>query len=90
MSDLPGDPKDDVEKIQRLRQRDSGSKSVSAMMQYTFWGVAILFLVGMMVSMPWVGPDKAIPGIAWLGVSLGGMTLFGGLALIVRELPEVE
>lgn len=87
--DIP-DWRDDVEKIKRIRRKaDSGSRSVSVIMEYTFWTIAILFLIGMVASMPWVGPDKAIPGIVWLTASLGGMGVFGGLALTVRRLPEV-
>lgn len=86
---MPGDWKEDVEKFKRIRQKSGGSRSVSMLMEMAFWGVALLFLVGMVVSMPWVGPDKAIPGIVWLAGSLGGMAVFGGLALVIRRLPEV-
>lgn len=50
------------------------------------WGMAILSILFMVVSMPWVGPDELIPGTAWLGLSLFGIIGPALLAVLIRVL----
>lgn len=91
-NDLEDWAKNDVEKVKKWRQKDGSSLSITEKMEYSFWGLAILALVWMMVSMvyPGVGPGKPVSGILWLSSSIGGMGLFGGLAFVLRQLPEVD
>lgn len=58
-------------------------------MEYTFWTLAVLSVIGMIVTMFFAGPGKAIPGGLWLAGSLGSICIFGLLALVMRQLPEV-
>lgn len=90
--DLEDWAKDDVQKIKRWKNKSGGSLSITKKMEFGFWGLALLSLVWMMISMlyPGVGPDKPISGIMWLASSIGGMGLFGGLAFVIRQLPEVD
>lgn len=81
--------KSDVQKFKKVRQMDGSGWSIPAIMEYTFWTLALLSVIGMLAAMPFVGPDKAIPGAAWLAGSLGGMSIFGGLAFVIKQLPDV-
>lgn len=82
--------KDDYKKYQRLKNVGSGDGfGLGAMLEYAFWTLTILSVIGMMVSMWWVGPDKPIDGKTWLVASLGCLSVFGLLALVCRQLPEV-
>lgn len=88
--DMP-DWKDDVEKFKRIRKKGNGSLSITKKMEYGFWTLAVLAVLAMLVSMvyPGVGPNEPISGMQWLGGSIGGMIVFGGIALVLRQLPEV-
>lgn len=89
-NDLGDQLKKDYEKYQRLQEVGEGDGlGLGAKMEYTFWGLAVLSVVGMMVSMLFVGPDKPITGEVWLTASLGSIAAFSSLALAVRQLPEV-
>lgn len=48
------------------------------------WTLAAFGILFMILSMPWVGPDRVIPGSIWLGISLITICLFGGSAMIIR------
>jgi hypothetical protein len=48
------------------------------------WAIALLFLVGMIASLPFVGSEKLIPGRIWIGVGSTGIVLFGFLAVLIR------
>lgn len=85
MSDMV---KDDVKKFKNVKS-GGGKPDLPTAMEYTFWGLALLSVAFMIGSMYFVGPNKAISGMTWLSVSVGGMVIFGGLAMIVRMVPEV-
>lgn len=82
--DLNDQLKKDVEKYRRLRQRDKQGYPLDTKIEFAFWGMAILSVLGMLVAMPFTGPTKAISGEAWLVWSLGSITFTGGLAMVVR------
>lgn len=81
----------DVEKFKSLRNRDERNLSLTKKMEYAFWGLTALAVVGMIGTMfyPGVGPQQPISGIQWLGGSLGGIIVFGAIAMVLRQLPEV-
>lgn len=85
---LDDEVKRDIRKLKRLKG-GPGDISVTRVLEGIMWTFAVLFLVGMLAAMPWVGPNGYITGETWLIASLGGMTLFGGLALLMRQLPEI-
>lgn len=91
MADDMPDWRDDVEKVKRLREKSGGNLSITKKMEYLFWTLTILAVVGMIVTMfyPGVGPQEPISGMQWLGGSLGSMIVFGGIAVVLRQLPEV-
>lgn len=48
------------------------------------WTGAVVSILGMLVSMPWVGPEKIIPPMLWLSYSIGGILFFGLFAVLIR------
>lgn len=89
-NDISDQLKNDYEKYQKLKNVGSGDGlGLGAKLEYLFWTLAVLSVAGMMVSMLWVGPDKAVSGEVWLTASMGSIGVFGFLALVVRQLPEV-
>lgn len=87
--DMMEQAKKDVEKFRKIRRAGSGSMSVTKKMEWAFWFGAIVSVGFMLGSMPWVGPTKAISGELWLIASLGGLSTFGTLAFIMRQMPEI-
>lgn len=78
----------DYKKFKKLQSMGDGDGlGLSAKMEYTFWGLAVLSVLAMLVSMYFI--DPAQHGMIWLWGSLGGIMAFAGLALAVRQLPEV-
>jgi hypothetical protein len=58
--------------------------SVGGLVEGVLWSFAVITVVAMLAAMPWVGADNAIPGTAWIALSCGGLTLFGGAAFATR------
>lgn len=86
--DLGDELRKDYKKFKRLQAVGSeDGLSLSAKMEYTFWTLAIACVAGMLGSMYFIDPAKH--GMIWLWGSLGGIIAFAGLALAVRQLPEV-
>lgn len=81
--------KEDVKTFNHYRQKGMGSSSITKLMEVGFWAGAIITVIFMIGAMPFVGPGKAIAGEVWLIISVGGIVMFGGLAMLMRELPEV-
>lgn len=73
----------DVQKFKDI-QNGTDDFSIPKVLESVLWGLSFISVVTMMAVMPWVGPNKPIPGILWLGYSLLGICLFGAGALIVR------
>jgi len=63
---------------------------VGGVLEGLCWSGALLSVIGMLAVMPWVGSDKAIPGSAWLGLSLGAIVVFSGLGFAVRHLRSLD
>lgn len=78
----------DAEKFRQLNQQGLSDVSPGAVIEGVLWSLSITSVVGMMVAMPWVGTDKAIPGQVWLGYSLACILLFGALAMMIRWVRE--
>lgn len=70
----------------KIRSLEGGVKRPSPpkLIEGVLWGLAILSVVAMLAVMPWVGDGKPIPGTVWLGYSLLGILIFGGLAVLLH------
>lgn len=60
--------------------------SPAGALEQILWGLSFLSVIFMLIVMPWVGPDGILTGTEWLGLSLAGILLYGGAALVVRLL----
>jgi hypothetical protein len=87
--DIGDQLKRDVEKYRRLQRVGEDGWDIPTMMEYTFWTLAILSVVGMLVWMFVFTPVGSEAGVTWLLGSIGPMLAFTILALITRRLPEV-
>lgn len=92
---MPGDVDDMVQQdarkarsaIQNYRNQDGIVGGVWQAVEGVLWTFSALSVLFMIVSMPWVGQDKLIAGQTWIGLSVGGITLFavcGGIARYLR------
>lgn len=91
--DIGGAVDDDIQKFKRLQNQDTSSISFGMVLEGIFWTLGALTVAGMLGSMFFVGADKPISGHAWLGYSLLGILLFGGLGFgtrIVRNTVSIE
>lgn len=84
--DLDGAVQKDIQKLQQVGSM--GSPDLGALLEGVFGAVAICAMIGMVVVMPWVGDGGVLSGRQWLGFSLVGVCLFGGLAVAIREVRE--
>jgi len=75
--------KNDVQKVKDL-STGSTSTSPPKIIESVFWTLAILSVILMLASMPWVGPGRPIPGQAWLALSLLGILVFSALGALTR------
>lgn len=71
---------------QKLKNASGGvsSPNPAKAIEMTLWAIAILGIVFMATSLPFVGPDAYLSGIQWLAISLSVIVLFGSAATIVR------
>lgn len=82
--DLSQEVQQDVNRFNRLNGKGIGDISPGGVIEYTLWSISILGILGMVATLPWVGPNNAIPGTVWLGYSLAFILLFGLLAGLIR------
>lgn len=75
---------DDMQQVKQLNRKGAGDLSPPVIIETVLWGLCITSIIAMIGSMLWVGPDKAIPGHIWLGYSIIGICVFGGMALLMR------
>lgn len=78
--DLLENDKQKVKKyVRNYRQGGSWKDNINPpqVLEQVCWALAITSILGMVVSMPWVGPGKPIPGEAWLGIPLALFIMFG-------------
>lgn len=54
------------------------------LLEFTLWSLAVVSLVGMVVSIPWVGPNKMVRGEVWILYGCMGIVMFGGGAMLFR------
>lgn len=59
---------------------------LGAIVEGMLWSLSAFSILFMVVSMPWVGQGKPIPGQTWIGASVGGIVVFGCAAGIARYL----
>jgi hypothetical protein len=88
---MPNDMDDlvsqDAEKMKNaVRDYRNGGSSWSwwSLIEGALWSFSALAVLGMVVSIPWVGDGKPIPGTTWIGLSVGSIVLFGVFAGIIR------
>lgn len=82
--DLNEQLRSDAKRIRRLNGQGVNDIGIGALIEYSLWTLSLVSVGAMIVTMPWVGSGKPIPGVVWLGYSLAGMVLFGGLAVLIR------
>lgn len=76
----------DVKTLSNLRT--TGRPGFLRALELFCGSIALLVVIIMITSMPWVGQGKAIPGQVWIGYSLSGILIFGGLMFVFRYMRQ--
>jgi len=84
--DIESKAKEDWKKVRRY-SGGSVKTSIPQLLEWSGWGIAILGVVFMMATLPFVGPDKLLNGGQWLGFSIVIMCLGGILGGVMRFIP---
>jgi vacuolar-type H+-ATPase subunit I/STV1 len=58
--------------------------SAARLLEQTMWLGCIASVLFIVAALPWVGPDKLIPGTMWMGLGSLGIVGFGACAYMVR------
>jgi hypothetical protein len=86
LDDMMESDKELVEDAFRDWQRSDGFEwpNPGKLLEGVLWGLAVVSLIGMVVAIPWVGPNKLIPGNVWILYGCMGIVFFGGGAFLFR------
>jgi hypothetical protein len=87
--DLNDQLRKDYQRYQKLQSVSVSDGGIATALEYTFWALAIVSVIVMLVWMFVFTPVGNKAGMHWLVGSLGSISTFAGLALVTRKLPDV-